>query len=1128
MEDVQLAWAAVRASSAPWSNGNSGPACQTSGSPGSRIINYSVGAYDINNNIAGFSARGAGQDGEIKPNISRPGRQRPLQPARQRATAPSTAPRWPRRTSRARSRCCGRRRRRWSATSTRPGRCSTAPPSTQPTTSAAAPPTTTTSSARAGSTPWPCCSAAPVGDTGTLAGTVTDAATGDPIAGADGRRSPATSERDADHRRGRHATRSGSPPATTPVTVSAFGYADADRRRHGRPPARRPRQDFALAAAPMVTVSGTVTDGSGHDWPLYAKVDRRGRRHADDYTDPSTGALLAVSCPAGATYTLTVDVAVPGLPAVDRGGHGRRRATRRQDVALAGGQRHLHGARLRVQHDGAYRGLRRTARCRRAGRSWTTRATARCGVRRPGEPRQPDRRHRQLRDHRQRLLRQRGSQQDTSLVSPVVDMSALTAPVVGFKQDFNQPRRHRRRRRQHRRRDDLDDGPAPDDRRPRPARGRASRCRRRPASPTCRSGSTTTTPATTGGGRSTTCSSATGHLRPGRPAAWSSATCATPTTRPDQRRDRHQPATSRTRRPSPRRLRTTRGWTTASTGCSPRLTGAHPFKATAKQTTSQTKPGQRRRRLGDHGELPARGRPPDGDADQPAARRRSSAATASRKTFTVTNDGDRAGRTWSSASATAGSSCRRADGIRIDTDSRSPSATGAPLQRDQGADCRSPPGVRQGRPTGAPAARVGPHDGSVDRHRRLPVDGDGQPGRVRRRRGLLDRRRQRQRLVRHGLRLRPGRPWRGRRRPSLPGARNAMAVGAVDGQIVATGGWAAAGPSADTWVYDPAGDAWTAGGRRPGVAVRVRSGGRRRQAVRRRWLHHRGLHADVERRRRRTTRRPTPGSTLADYPTPVAFASCGGIDGKVYCTGGNGGAGGHGGQLRLRPGCRLVDADRRTPRSTPGRAAYAVANGMLVVNGGVAGRGDHQPHASPTTRPPARGPTCRTPTPLATAAGWRAASTRSAARPVASPRRSTARRCPGFEECAAGAADVEWMTIDRTSATPGTRASRSTVRVTMDPNVAQPGTYTAGVAITEDAPGSVDPVAVTMKVNAADDLGQAGRVRSPARSCTGDDRTAAGGDRPGRLVGRVVDVRRPRPTGTYAYWFSTAAQPARR
>ena len=72
MEDVQEAWAASGIFGS-WSNGNNGPSCQTSGSPGSRIINYSVGAYDVNNNIAGFSSRGAGQDGELKPNISAPG-----------------------------------------------------------------------------------------------------------------------------------------------------------------------------------------------------------------------------------------------------------------------------------------------------------------------------------------------------------------------------------------------------------------------------------------------------------------------------------------------------------------------------------------------------------------------------------------------------------------------------------------------------------------------------------------------------------------------------------------------------------------------------------------------------------------------------------------------------------------------------------------------------------------------------------------------------------------------------------------------------------------------------------------------------------------------------------------------
>ncbi|MEQ4300952.1 S8 family serine peptidase [Plantactinospora sp. B6F1] len=72
MEDVQRAWADA-AIFAVWSNGNSGPGCNTSATPGSRTINYSTGAYDSNNKIASFSSRGSGQDGEIKPNISAPG-----------------------------------------------------------------------------------------------------------------------------------------------------------------------------------------------------------------------------------------------------------------------------------------------------------------------------------------------------------------------------------------------------------------------------------------------------------------------------------------------------------------------------------------------------------------------------------------------------------------------------------------------------------------------------------------------------------------------------------------------------------------------------------------------------------------------------------------------------------------------------------------------------------------------------------------------------------------------------------------------------------------------------------------------------------------------------------------------
>ncbi|MFG2117229.1 S8 family serine peptidase [Streptomyces sp. NPDC048718] len=56
-----------------FSNGNNGSACNTSGAPGTYTNSYSSGAFDINNAIAGFSSRGTGENGGIKPNLAAPG-----------------------------------------------------------------------------------------------------------------------------------------------------------------------------------------------------------------------------------------------------------------------------------------------------------------------------------------------------------------------------------------------------------------------------------------------------------------------------------------------------------------------------------------------------------------------------------------------------------------------------------------------------------------------------------------------------------------------------------------------------------------------------------------------------------------------------------------------------------------------------------------------------------------------------------------------------------------------------------------------------------------------------------------------------------------------------------------------
>jgi len=57
-----------------FSIGNSGYyGCDTGGSPGDYPESYAAGAYDIGNNLAGFSSKGPSLFGEIKPNIAAPG-----------------------------------------------------------------------------------------------------------------------------------------------------------------------------------------------------------------------------------------------------------------------------------------------------------------------------------------------------------------------------------------------------------------------------------------------------------------------------------------------------------------------------------------------------------------------------------------------------------------------------------------------------------------------------------------------------------------------------------------------------------------------------------------------------------------------------------------------------------------------------------------------------------------------------------------------------------------------------------------------------------------------------------------------------------------------------------------------
>lgn len=78
--------------------------------------------------------------------------------------------------------------------------------------------------------------------------------------------------------------------------------------------------DFSLTGLPTATVSGTVTDGSGHGWPLYAQISIDGYPGGPVYTDPYTG-RYSVTLAASTSYTVHVVSALPSVLTPDGGGY---------------------------------------------------------------------------------------------------------------------------------------------------------------------------------------------------------------------------------------------------------------------------------------------------------------------------------------------------------------------------------------------------------------------------------------------------------------------------------------------------------------------------------------------------------------------------------------------------------------------------------------------------------------------------------------------------------------------------------------------------------------------------------------------------------------------------------------
>ncbi|WP_435174018.1 carboxypeptidase regulatory-like domain-containing protein [Actinacidiphila sp. bgisy145] len=148
------------------------------------------------------------------------------------------------------------------------------------------------------------------GPHGTVGGTVTDSATKEPIAGATVSLGQYKTTTDA---KGRWTL--DIPAGSYPLTVTAFGYADDDGGTVDLADGDVLTKDAALTAVPSQALSGTVKDGGGHGWGVYAKVTLDGVP-GTVFTDPATG-HYTVKVPMNRTYTLHATALYPGYKTAD-------------------------------------------------------------------------------------------------------------------------------------------------------------------------------------------------------------------------------------------------------------------------------------------------------------------------------------------------------------------------------------------------------------------------------------------------------------------------------------------------------------------------------------------------------------------------------------------------------------------------------------------------------------------------------------------------------------------------------------------------------------------------------------------------------------------------------------------
>lgn len=1060
-----------------WSNGNSGPGCNTAGAPGEYAQSYAAGNHTITRQIASTSSRGPGVGDDIKPNISAPG-------TAVRSSIPGDGYAAFTGTSMAAPHVSGSVALMWEAAPSLVGDID----GTRALLDGSA---IDSENLTCGGTAednnvfgegfldvYSSVDAAPRGDAGVLRGTVSDASDDTAVEGADVEVTGASARSTSTDGSGQY--RLNLLAGTYDVNVSAFGYLPEEVTGVEVAAEAETVQDVALEPAPSVTLSGTVTDGSGHGWPLYAEVTVAGTP-VSTFTDPATGGY-SLDLPTGSSYDVTVTPVYAGYVAatetVDLSSGGD--ATQNFDVLVDATQCKALG--YTVEYDGLLENFDGTE----TPDGWTvTDAIGNGQVWRFDDP-----------GARGNLTGGEGgfavvdsdeygsgNTQDTTLVSPVFDLTGVDTPVLEFATDYN----------------DLGNEQADVDL---SLDGGATWTNVWRQLTDLRGPSTVRVPLPQAAGDTDVqlrfhyyvgsfdwwwevdevfvgnrrCVPVDGGLVFGNVT---DLTAGEPLNGATVTSD-DVPEDKGTAGPTPEDDAIGDGfyWLFSS------VTGAHPFTAAKSGFESKTSTVA--------------------VAEDDATRADfalgaghlvvtptdiSTLVTlggSQERTIEISNDGTGAANV-EIGERDGGFEILRADGTKT-TAKEVESDKGAPLQRIQADVTPLQQSTEKGATAGRPDLAQTPHDepwvditdypsnimdNSVATNDGLVYSFGGTVAGT----GATD-----AAYVYDPAEL----TWS--EIAPMPEGRQKPAAAFVGGKYYAVGGWGGGSGAtvAETAIYDPATDSWSTGADNPtpwaaaGTAVldgQIYAVGGCGSAC---------GETDVVRYDPATD----SFDTLADYPEPTSWLACGGVDGKVVCAGGNGGSAGSENAFAYDPGTDTWDEIADLPMDV-WAAGYTTANDQLLISGGVAG-------GAITNAGYAYGADGTwTELPNSNNAVYRGGAACGMYKVGGSVGNFNAtplsEMLPGYDQCGGGG-DVSWLSADPTTLTvaPGETVE---VTVTTDSSqLGQPGTYTAQLTIAEDTPYPSTTVDVTMQVAPPKSWGKlTGTVTG--QSCDG-----AGGPLAGAIV----------------------------